>query len=100
MTLAGSEGAITTFRTFLTAFCAHDPAGHHDDNEMIRIRLRIIMIIAFKGTNRDFFFYNHLTAARTVSNKWPGCNRVQIKCKTPSAYHVQHVVRCAMSTII
>ena len=28
----------------------------------------------------------------TRTLKWPGRDRVQIKCNTPSAYHVQHVV--------
>ena len=28
----------------------------------------------------------------TRTLKWPGRNRVQITCNTPSAYHVQHVV--------
>ena len=38
---------------------------------------------------------NFLTAPRTVSNthaQVAGRNRVQITCKTSSAYHVQHVV--------
>ena len=50
----------------------------------------MIIIIALKGPIRDLY---HLpTAPRIVSNKWPGRNSVQIKRKTSSAYHVQHVV--------
>ena len=33
---------------------------------------------------------HELSPTRTL--KWPRCNRVQITCNTPSAYHVQHVV--------
>ena len=52
----------------------------------------IIIIMAFKGTIRDFFFLQspHSTAnSPTCMFKWPGCIRVQITCKTSSAYDVQ-----------
>ena len=47
-------------------------------------------MIASKGTIQNFFFYNFLTATRTVS-KWSDYS-VQLICYTSSAYHVQHVV--------
>ena len=50
----------------------------------------IIIIVSFKGAIRDFF-YNLLTAPRTVSNTHAQLARaqsLQITCNTSSAYHV------------
>ena len=52
----------------------------------------IIIIIAFKGAIRDFF-YNLLTAPRTVSNMYTQVSRAQ-SC----ANHVQHIERLSRAT--
>ena len=56
----------------------------------------IMIIIALKGANRDFFtifsMRRQLSATRTL--KWPRRNRVQVTCNTSIVYYVQHVV-CA-----
>ena len=61
----------------------------HTDEMMMIIIIIIIIIIAFKGAIRDFFTISSL---RRELNK-PGRNRVQPKCNTLSAYHVQDVLR-------
>ena len=38
----------------------------------------------------------HREPSPTRTLKWPGRNHVQTTCNTSSAYHVQHVVLCAM----
>ena len=59
---------------------------------IIVIIIVIIIIIAFKGAIRDFF-YNLLTAPRTVSNTYAQVTRAQ-SC----ANHVQHVERLSRAT--
>ena len=70
----------------------------------------ILKILAFKGANRDFFFffYNLLTAPRTVSNKYAKMARAQscanhvqhIECLSRATCHVTcHVVRRDSSAI-
>ena len=48
--------------------------------------------------NSRFFTISslRLEPSPTRTLKWPRRNRVQIMCSTLSAYHVQHVVICAM----
>ena len=60
--------------------------------------IMIIIIIAFKAQFDFFFFFFFFTISSlrrkpspTRTLKWPGCNLVQIKCNTLSAYHVQLV---------
>ena len=51
-----------------------------------------MMMIAFRGAIWDFLQSPHCAANRPqhVRTSDPLRNRVQIKCNTPSAYHVQH----------
>ena len=48
--------------------------------------------------NSRFFTISSLRCelSPTCTLKWPRCSCVQIMCSTSSAYHVQHVVLCAM----
>ena len=56
--------------------------------------LIIIVIIAFKGAIRDFF-YNLLTGPRTVSNTYTQVARAQ-SC----ADHVQHIERLSCASVM
>ena len=53
-----------------------------------------IVVIAFKGAIRDFF-YNLLTAPRTVSNTYARVARPQ-SC----ANHVQHIERLSRASVM
>ena len=53
-----------------------------------------MIIIAFKGAIRDFF-YNLLTAPRTVSNTY-----VQVARAQPCANHVQHIERLSRASVM
>ena len=48
--------------------------------------------------NSRFFTISSLCCELSLTRapKWPGRNHEQITCKTLSAYHVQHVMLCAM----
>ena len=50
----------------------------------------IVIIIAFKGATRDFF-YNLLTAPRSVSNTYAQVAREHL-CSASGDCHVQHVM--------
>ena len=53
----------------------------------------IIIMIGLKNTIRDFTIASlHCELSQTRTLKWPGCNRVQIRCSTYSAYHVRYVM--------
>ena len=54
----------------------------------------LIIIIAFKGAIRDFF-YNLLTESRTVSNTY-----AQVAQAQPCANHVQHIERLSRSIVM
>ena len=52
-------------------------------------------MVVFKDVFAIFFFYNSLTAPRTVSNTYAQVARAHsctVTFKTSSAYHVKHVV--------
>ena len=63
---------------------------------IIIIILVTIIIIAFKDAIQDFLQSPHCAVNHLQRSTWPRCNHVQITCNTSSAYHVQHVVLCAM----
>ena len=73
---------------FVRCCCCCRPVLHcafvaniNNSNRTERRRLRFLTISSQR---------RELSPTRTL--KWPGRNRVQITCNTPSAYHVQHVV--------
>ena len=60
----------------------------------MKIIIIIIIIIAFKGAIRDFF-YNLLTAPRTVSNTYAQVAQAQL-----CANHVQHIERLSRASVM
>ena len=61
---------------------------------LVQLIMMMIIIIAFKGAIQDCLTNSSLRCepSPTRTLKWPGRNRVQIKCNTSGAYLVQHVV--------
>ena len=60
---------------------------------MMMMMIIIIIIIELQGSIRDFFFYNLLTALRTVSNTY-----AQVAQAQSCANHVQHTERSSRAT--
>ena len=81
---------------------ASTSGAHHVQHVVSHVVRRKGLAVKFNNNHnnriqrrKSRYFYNLLTAPRTVSNtylKWPWRKLVQIKCNTSSAYHVQHVV--------
>ena len=67
----------------------------HRLHSPLHLTLIIIIIIALKGANWDFWQSPLCATNRLqhVHSSGPGRNRLQITCNTLSAYHVQHVSR-------
>ena len=59
---------------------------------VVVVVVKVIIITAFKGVIR-YFFYNLLTAPRTVSNTY-----AQVAWAQSCANHVQHIQRISRAT--
>ena len=71
-----------------TRLVYHHHHHHHNNNDNNSIQRCSSRFFTISSLRREL--------SPTGMFKWPGRNHVQITCNTSSAYHVQHVVLCAM----